>query len=273
MGGGKNDEERRARASLIDTTVPNPARVGDYLYGGRNNFEADRKIARAMVAVAPVVSAIAPAARAFHQRVVRYLVAEAGVRQFLDIGTSLEAPGNTHDVAQSMDPSCRILYVDNDPVVLAHARALMKSTTEGVTSYLDTDVREPGLIIAGARDTIDFGQPVAVLLLATLAFVPATSEAAEIVSALMAATRPGSYLVLYHQASDLNPAISTAARRWNRQSSRPVTLRSKDEIAAMAAGLRLVPPGLVPVCDWRPEPGDPRFEDVVPVYGLVARKP
>jgi len=267
------DKERRARAALIDTAAPNPARVGDYLYGGRNNFEADRRVARAMVAVAPVVGAIAPAARAFHQRAVRFLVAEAGVRQFLDIGTGLQTVGNTHDVAQSLDPRCRVLYVDDDPVVLAHARALMGSTPEGLTRCLDADVHDPVQIIDGARDTLDFGRPVAVMLLATLAFIPDIEAAAALVSGVLAAAAPGSYVVVYHQASDLNPALQIAARRWNRQSSRQVTLRSADEIAGLVKGLDLVPPGLVPVCEWRPDPGDPQFEDVVPLHGLVARKP
>ncbi len=268
-----DDKERRARAALIDTTAPNPARVGDYLFGGRNNFEADRKIAQAMIAVAPVVGALAPAMRAFHQRVVRYLVAEAGVRQFLDIGTGLETTGNTHDVAQSIDPRCRVVYVDSDPVVLAHARALMRSTAQGATRCVDGDVRDAEAILAGARETLDFGRPVAVMLLATLTFTPDTAAAGALVSALLAATVPGSYVALYHQASDLHPALPIAVRRWNRQASRRVTLRSADEIAGLIAGLDMVPPGLVPICEWRPEPADPRFEDVVPVHGVVARKP
>lgn len=268
-----NDDERRARAALIDTSSPNPARVGDYLYGGRNNFEADRKIARAMLAVAPIVGLLASAMRAFHQRVVRYLVTEAGVRQFLDVGTGLETTGNTHDVAQSLDPRCRVVYVDSDPVVLAHARALMRSTAEGVTRCVDADVFDSGAILAGAGAFLDFSRPVAVLLMATLTFAPDTTAAASLVSALLAATVPGSYVAIYHQASDLNPALLVAARRWNQQASRPVTLRSAAEVASLVAGLDTVPPGLVPICEWRPEPGDPSFEDVVPVHGVVARRP
>jgi hypothetical protein len=266
-------KERRERAALIDTTMPNPARVGDFLYGGRNNFEADRRVARAMVAVAPVVAAIAPAARAFHQRAVRFLVAEAGVRQFIDIGTGLATAGNTHDVAQSIDPCCRVLYVDDDPVVLSHARALIRSTPEGVTGCLEADLGDPAEIIDGARETIDFGRPVAVMLLATLAFIRDAGTAAALVSGVLAATPPGSYVVLYHQASDLHPALEIAARRWNRHSARQITLRSAAEIGGFAPGLDPVPPGLVPICEWRPDPDDPRFEDVVPLYGLVARKP
>jgi hypothetical protein len=267
-----DDKERRERAALIDTKAPNPARVGDYLYGGRNNFEADRKIAQAMIAVAPVVSALVPAMRAFHRRIMGYLIREAGVRQFLHIGTGLETAGNTHEMAQSMDPRCRVVYVDTDPVVLAHARALMNSTAEGVIRCVDADVCDPAEIIAGARDYLDFGRPVAVLLMSTLAFMPDTAEVTGLVSSLAGQTVPGSYVAIRHQASDLNPALANAARRWNRQSSPQVTLRSADEIASLVDGLDLVAPGLVPVCEWRPEPGDPHFEDVVPVYGLVARR-
>lgn len=268
-----DDEERRARAALIDTTVPNHARVGDYLFGGRNNFEADRKIARAMIAMAPIVGTLAPAMRAFHQCVVRYLVTEVGVRQFLDIGTGLVPVGNTHDVAQSIDSRCRVVYVDTDPVVLAHARALMKSAPEGVIGCLDADVRDPAAIIAGARDSLDFRRPIAILLLATLTFVADTAVAAGIVSDLLDETICGSHVAIYHQAADLHPALLAATRRWNRQASRHVTLRSKDEVASLVAGMELVPPGLVPICEWRREPSDPSFEDVVPVHGVVARKP
>lgn len=268
-----NDDERRARAALIDTNAPNPARVGDYLYGGRDNFEADRKVARAMMTVAPVVGALQPAMRAFRQRVVRYLVAEAGVRQFLDIGIGLQmTTGSTHAVAQSIDPRCRIVYVDSDPVVLAHARALVRSTAEGAARCVDADIFDPAAIMAGARGTLDFARPVA-LLLATLAFTPDTAAAAAMVSSLLAAMVPSSYVAIHHQASDLHPALGLAVRRWNRQAARKVTLRSADEIASLVAGLDVVPPGLVPICEWRPEPGDPSFEDVVPVHGVVARRP
>jgi hypothetical protein len=267
------DATRRAKAARIDPTVPNIARVGDYLEGGRNNFEADRRAARALVAAAPVVGTIGPAARAFHQRALRYLAAEAGVRQFLDIGTGLATSGNTHEVAQSADPSCRIVYVDNDPMVLAHGRALMRSAPAGAVSFVDAEVDDPVTIVADARQTLDFGQPVAVMLLFTLAHVEGTARAAAIVSALMAAVPSGSYLAIYHLASDLDPALPAVVRRWNRQSALRVRLRSRAEVAAVVAGLDPISPGLVPICEWRPAPTDPRFEDVVPVHAVVARKP
>jgi hypothetical protein len=267
-----DDKARRARAALIDTTVPNPARVGDYLYGGRNNFEADRNIAQAMIAVSPVVKSLVPAMRAFHTRAVRYLVAEAGVRQFLDIGTSLVVSGGTHEIAQAIDPACRVVYVDDDPVVLAHARALITSTPGGAVHCLDASARDVSEIIAGTLDTFDFGQPIAVLLLATLTFIADTAVAAKIVASLLSAMAPGSHVVIYHQARDLHPSLLIALRRWNIKASRKVTVRSRAEVASLVAGLELVPPGLVPICEWRPNCGDPSFEDVVPVYALVARK-
>jgi len=272
---GGSDRTRRDKAELIDTTVPNPARAVDYVHGGTNNFEADRKAVRAMLAVAPVAGMLAPAEHAFHRRVVRFLVAEAGVRQFLDIGTSLAVDGNTHDVAQSMDPRCRVVYVDSDPMVLAHARALLRSRPEGAVGYLDEDTRDSGAIIAGAAATLDFARPVAVMLTAmsTLAYIADPTAASALVSSLLAAMPSGSYLALYHLASDLHPAMAAVARRWNQASSQPVTPRSREQVATLVAGLDLVPPGLVPICDWRPAADDPSFADVVPVYGVVARKP
>ncbi len=275
MDDWREDTTRRARAELIDTAVPDAARAADYLNGGRDNFEADRRAVRAMTAVAPVVAAIVPAVRAFHRRVVRYLVTEAGVRQLIDVGPGLAQSGRTHEVAQSADPRCRIVYASSDPMVLAHSRALTRSTRAGVIDCVDAHIRDPAAIMAGARRTLDFGQPVAVLLLSTstLSFVADTAAAAAQVSALVSAIPPGSYIALYHQASDLYPAMREAARRWNQVSPQLVTHRSRDEVASFVAGLELVPPGLVPVCDWRPAPGDPRFDDVVPVYTVAARKP
>ena len=269
------DATRRAKAALISTLVPNAKRVADYMYGGQNNFEADRKAARSLAAAAPVVGAIAPAVRGFQQRALRFLVLEAGIRQFLDIGTDLPLVGSTHDVAQSLVAECRIAYVDNDPMVLSHARALMKSAPGGVVGYVDADVREPGAIVAGAKGTLDFGQPIAVLLLFTLAYVIDDGEAAEVVSSLMAAVPSGSFLAIYHLASDLDPALGEAARMWNKMMpTQTIALRSEAEVADLVAGLDPVPPGLVPVTDWRPA-ADPRSDRPasVPVYGVVARKP
>ena len=268
-----HDSTRLAKAALIDTTVPNAARVGDYLYGGRDNFEADRRAVRAVVAAAPAVGTILPATRAFHQRVVRYLAAEAGIRQFLDIGTTLQTTGNTHETAQSLAPDCRVVYVDDDPMVLGHARALLTSAGDGEVASLDANLMDPRTIVSGAAETLDFSEPIAILLRATLTYVLSDAAAVAIMRALVAAVIAGSHVEFYHQASDLDPAMPTAVQRWNAMSSQPITLRSRAQLTALLAGLDLVPPGLVPVTDWHPAPDDPRFQHAVPVYGVVARKP
>jgi hypothetical protein len=266
------DATRRAKAALINTNVPNAARVADYLYGGQNNFEADRKAARTLAAAAPGIVDIASAARAFQHRVLHFLVVEAGLRQFLDIGTGLPLVGNTHEVTQSLVPECRIAYVDNDPMVLSHARALMKSAPGGAVGYVDADARDSAAIVAGSAETLDFSQPVAVMLLFTLAYVE-DPDAAAVVRSLMAAVPSGSHVAIYHLASDLDPALEEASRQWNKMiPGQPLTLRSRSEVSGLVAGLDLVPPGLVPITQWRPVPDDPHFERVVPVHAIVARK-
>jgi hypothetical protein len=273
-GDWEEDATRRAKAELINTAVPNAARVADYLYGGQNNFEADRRAARSLAAVAPAVTAIAPHLRAFQQRMLRFLVVEGGIRQFLDIGTGLPLVGSTHEVAQALVPESRVVYVDNDPMVLAHARAEMKSAPGGAIGYVDADVRDPGAIVADAQETLDFSQPVAVLLLFTLAYVEDGAAAAAVVSTTAAAAASGSFVALYHVASDLDPALDDASRQWNKMMpAQPITLRSRSEVAGLVAGLDPVPPGLVPVNEWRPAPGDPSSEGIIPVYAVVARKP
>ena len=267
------DSTRRAKAALIDTTMPNWARVGDALIGGRDNFEADRKAVRMLAAAAPVVGAIPAAARAFRQRVVRYLVAEAGIRQFLDVGTSLAMSGNTHEVAQSLAPDCRVVYIDDDPMVLAHARAQLASAPDGAVAALDANPRDPAAILAAAAETLDLGRPVAILLMATLSFVLDDASASRIVRSLAGAATAGSHVALYHQASDLDPAMSVAAGRWNAMSGPPRHPPLPRALTGLLSGLDPVPPGFVPVTEWRPAPDDPRFERLVPVYGAVARKP
>lgn len=273
------DATRRAKAPLISTLVPNAKRVADYMYGGQNNFEADRKAARSLAATAPVVGRIAPAVRGFQQRALRFLVLEGGIRQFLDIGTDLPLVGSTHDVAQSIAPESRIAYVDNDPMVLSHARALMKSDVRGVVGYVDADVRDPAAIVAGAQGILDFSQPIAVLLLFTLAYVQDAEEAAKVVSSLMTAVPSGSFIAIYHLASDLDATMDEAARMWNKMMpTQCISLRSSAEVGTLVSGLVPVQPGLVPVTDWRPDIdsslGRPDFVPApVPVYGVVARKP
>ena len=181
----------------IDTRLANVARAWNYMVGGKDNFEADREAARQLMEVAPVIRIAAPASRAFLGRAVRYLAAEAGIRQFLDIGTGLPTAGNTHEIAQAVAPECRVVYVDNDPVVLVHARALLTSDPAGATSYVDADARDPDTIVSQAGATLDFGQPVAIMMVDLLNFID--DEAADsIVSRLTAAVVPGSYLAIMH---------------------------------------------------------------------------
>ncbi|HEY0933007.1 MAG TPA: SAM-dependent methyltransferase [Trebonia sp.] len=277
------DAVRRAQAARIDTAAPNPARVADFLNGGRSNFEADRRVARVMLAAAPAIAAIVPAVLAFQQRAVRFLALEAGIRQFLDIGTGLPGAEISRDTAQSVDPACRVVYVDNDPMVLSYVRAYARSTAQGAIAALDAKATDPEALLAGAAATLDLGQPVAVLLPATLMFVSSARRAAGIVSALLAALSRGSCLALCHVASDLDPALEAGALEWNRMAPGQITPRSRAEVAGLVAGLDLVDPGLVPVDQWRPAdqgspadqgrpaPGGGRRDEEAPVYAVLAR--
>ncbi len=262
---------RQVKLTQIDTTVPNVARVWNYLVGGRDNFDADRKAARQLIAVAPVMGDVAPASRAFLRRVVTYLAGEAGIRQFLDIGTGMPTAGNTHEIAQAVAPESRIVYVDNDPVVLVHARALLRSSPEGVTSYIDADAREPGKIIASAQETLDFDQPIAIVMIDVLNFIEGTREVGAIIRTLLDAVPSGSYIALMQPAAD--EGLLIAQRRWNQISPVSVWLRDRDEVAGWLDGLEVVEPGIVDVDEWRPADGDPEYPDGMPLYGVVARKP
>ena len=267
------DAIRREKAARIDPAVPNAARVADFLNGERNNFEADRKAARVMLSTAPAIAAIVPAVLAFQQRAVRFLALEAGIRQFLDVGTGFPGVENSRDIAQSVDPACRVVYVDNDPMVLSYVRAFSRSTAQGAIAALEAKLTDPAALLAGAAATLDFRRPVAVLLPSTLPFIPSTARVAAVVSALLAALSPGSYLALCHMAGDLDPALRAGAEHWNRISPQPVTLRSRAEVAGLTAGLDLVAPGLVPVNEWRPASGGTRPDGLAPVYAVLARKP
>jgi len=259
------------------------ARVWDYLTGGRDNFDADRKAARQLVKAAPSMEHAGRAARDFLARATRYLAEEIGIRQFLDIGIGIPAPGNIHDTAQAVAPSCRVVCVDNDPVVLSHARALLRPAPGGATSFVDADVRKPGKILAEAGDTLDFARPVAVVMNHLLNYVPRDAEVRSILDTVMDAACPGSHLVVLHPASDLDPGLPEAARRWNKISTAQVVLRGQSEVAAWFSGLDLLDPGVVPVTDWRPDAapasssataGSPGGDSlpVIPLYGAVGRK-
>jgi S-adenosyl methyltransferase len=265
---------RRARPGLIDATVPNPARTADYLHGGQAHFAADRAVMRAITASVPAVARIPAETLAFRRRVVRYLAAEAGLRQFLDIGAGLIPPGTTHETAQAVDPSCRVFYTDSDPAVLGQARARLTSASSGAVQFELGDIADVDAILTEAKAVLDLSQPTAVLLLPTLVRVPTLVAAARAVSSLLAAVPTGSYIAISHLASDLHPAMAEAARTWNRKVAAPVTPRSRADMQSLVAALEVVPPGVVPVTEWRPEAGaDDGPAALVPLYGVLARKP
>jgi len=261
-------------AAKIDTTVAHPARVYDYWLGGKDNFAADREAAERVLAVTPGLRERVRANRAFLARATRYLAAEAGIRQFLDIGTGIPSGNNTHEVAQAVAPQARVVYVDNDPIVLVHAKALLASGPQGATQYVDGDIRDPAPILAAAASTLDFGQPVALMLLGILHLVPDSEDPYRIVAELMDGLAPGSYLVVSHPASDINAAAQAEAqKRYNERVSTPQQLRTRAEVTRFFDGLDLVPPGVVYVHAWRPDPGDPVPPDGLSAHGGVARKP
>jgi hypothetical protein len=257
----------------IDSSVAHPARVYDYWLGGKDNFAADREAAERVLAVTPGLRERVRAGRAFLVRSVRFLAAEAGIRQFLDVGTGIPAANNTHEVAQSAAPDARVVYVDNDPIVLAHARALLSSSAEGATQYIDSDVRKPDAILAAAAQTLDFSQPIALMLLGIMHLIADDEQPYKVVGDLMAALPSGSYLVLSHPALDINPDQAEAQKRYNERVSTPQTLRTREQVAPFFDGLELVPPGLTYVHAWRPDPGDIVPPDGKSAHGGVARKP
>ena len=257
----------------LDTSVAHPARVYDYWLGGKDNFAADREAAERVLAVTPGLRQRVQANRAFLARAVRYLATEGGIRQFLDIGTGIPSANNTHEVAQATAPDSRVVYVDNDPIVLVHARALLVSAPEGATQYVQGDLREPALILAAAAKTIDFDQPVALLLIGILHLIQDSELPYEIVSDILAALPPGSYLAISHPARGILPGQEEAQRRYNERVSTPQTLRTEPEVARFFDGLELVPPGVVYVHTWRPDPSDPVPQGGVSAYGGLARKP
>ncbi|WP_407561337.1 SAM-dependent methyltransferase [Streptomyces sp. 184] len=267
-----SDDDAPQVSGAIDTSVPHSARVWNYWVGGKDNYEVDRAAGDEVLSVYPQQAEKARACRAFLIRTVRWLAAEAGIRQFLDVGTGLPTENNTHEVAQRVAPDARIVYVDNDPMVLTHARALLTSTPEGVTTYLDADVHDPGSILAQAAGTLDLDRPVALMLLGILGHVEDHTTARTIVRDLLAGLPPGSYLVEYDGTST-SPEYVEALRRYADAGGVPYNLRTPDQIRAYYEGLDLVPPGVVPIPTWRPDPtpfGGPRDVDQ---WGGVGRKP
>jgi S-adenosyl methyltransferase len=257
----------------FDTSVPHIARVYDYWLGGKDNFAADRELGEQTLEAYPNLVFSVRANRAFLARAVRFLAGTAGIRQFLDIGTGIPTANNTHEVAQHIAPDSRIVYVDNDPIVLSHAKALLKSTPQGVCAYLDADLRDPDAILAAAADALDFGRPVGVMLIAVLQFVGDDAEARAIVKRLMDACAAGSYVVISHPASDIDTEQQTEmVRRLNQSVAEKATLRDRASVTRLFDGLELAPPGLVRVSGWRPD-SDLEAARPTGLWGGVARKP
>jgi hypothetical protein len=248
-----NGEIAAGTKRVIDTSVAHSARVHDYWLGGKDNFAADRAAGDAVMEAYPGIVMSVRANRAFLARVVRFLAAEAGIRQFLDIGTGIPAANNTHEVAQAVESSCRVVYVDYDPVVLLHAEALLTSSTAGTVDYLEADLREPQAILERAARILDFSQPVAVMLIAIMHLIVDEDDPYRIVGQLMAAVPAGSYLALSQVASDIEAErMAEAAKRYNRLARETQRHRNHAEVARFFDGLDLVEPGLVPVQQWRP---------------------
>ncbi len=258
----------------FDPEVPSPARIYDYLLGGKDNYPADRQAAHELITAIPDLRTFAQQNRAFLRRVVHYLAAEAGICQFIDIGTGLPSPGNVHEIAQDAAPGAHIVGVDNDPVVLAHGRAMLHGVPN--TAIIEHDVRQPEAILADPQlgKLIDFGQPAGLLLVAVMHFIPDEDDPAGLVARLVSALAPGSYVALTHATADSRPESAQGEKVYERASAQ-ARARTRDQVAAMVAGLDLVEPGLVWAPQWRP--GPPGAADADPgrshVYAVVARKP
>ncbi len=258
----------------FDTSVPSPARMWNYWVGGKDPFAADREAADRVLAAMPSIPAIARSVRAFLIDIVHTLTVDYGVRQFLDVGTGLPTADNTHDVAQKSAPESRIVYADYDPVVLSHARALLTSTPEGKTDYIQADLRDTDTILSVAERTLDFSQPVAILLIAILHFSPDDDDPYAIVKKLMGAVPPGSFLVICHAPSDIHPEqVAEMTRRYNESGAARMRPRSREEVLRFFDGLELIGPGVVPLDEWlRPGQSEPGANALAGYVG-VARKP
>jgi hypothetical protein len=264
-----------AAATLgFDTSVAHPARIWDYFLGGKDNFASDRAAAQDVLEVMPTMALVARAGRAFLAAAVHYLATSGGVSQFLDIGTGLPTANNTHEVAQRANQQARIVYVDNDPIVLTHARALLTSGPEGRTAYVDADIRDTDRILGEAARTLDFSQPVAVMLLAVLHFVPDADDPYKITSRVMEALPSGSFLALSHASSDIETGVVAAGtERYNQRSAVAVTPRTRAQVTRFLDGLEIVDPGVVPLGHWHPGPLQQFDSPGLPTYCAVGRKP
>ena len=256
----------------IDTSVPHSARVWNYWLGGKDNYPVDRMVGDQVMEMFPDITRLARADRAFLGRAVQFLVGEAGIRQFLDVGTGLPTANNTHQVAQSIAPESRIVYVDNDPLVLVHARALLTSTPEGACDYIDADLRHTDKILAEAAKTLDFSQPVALMLLGIMGQVPDSDDPRAIIKRLMNPMPSGSYLAL-SDGVNTSETFTEAVRHYNESSANTYHPRSPEQLTGFFDGLEVVEPGVVPLTTWRPEANPfPEAGDVPGMCG-VGRKP
>jgi hypothetical protein len=264
-------------AQEIDGSRPHAARMYDYFLGGENHFAADREAAAEVLKHSPSVRVAARENRAFLGRAVRYLAAEAGIRQFLDLGSGLPTTNNVHDVAQAAARSARVVYADNDPLVLVHARALLTSEPEGRTAYIHADLRDPAGILSDpvVRDVLDFGQPIALIMAAILHFIRDEDNPRQIIATLLEALPAGSYLAASHLTTEHDTAATAAGQHAMQRAGIPMQKRSSSMFEALAfRGLELVPPGVVLVSEWRPDDAGPRpTPSEVNCYGGVARKP
>jgi len=262
----------------IDTSSPHPARMYDFMIGGKDNFAADREAVERAAAAVPAVRTASRENRAFLGRAVRFLAAEAGVRQFLDIGTGLPTANNVHEIAQRAAPESRVVYADNDPLVLAHARALLASSPEGRTAYIQADLRDPRAILDDpvTRGTLDFAQPIALMLVSVLHFIPDADNPREIIETLLSALPPGSFLAASHvTAEHIQASEASAGGRPYQDAQIPLQARDSEVFAELAfSGLDLVAPGVVLVSEWRPDQTVPQpLPREVNMYGGVAKKP
>ncbi|MGW0699699.1 SAM-dependent methyltransferase [Streptomyces sp. NPDC002867] len=265
-----------ARTDRIDTSRPHPARVYDWFLGGKDNYPVDEELGRQIMGVDGTARHIARTNRWFMQRVTRWMAREAGVRQYLDIGTGIPTEPNLHQIAQAAAPESRVVYADNDPIVLTHAEALLRSTPEGVTDYIQADVREPERILEQARKTLDFTRPVSLSLVALTHFLGDEDRPYDLVEQLVAALPPGSHLVLSQLTADLDPAAVLLGVQMYSAGGVTLVPRTHAEVSRFFDGLELVEPGVVQLTRWHPELAVDETVDedaVISLYGAVARKP
>jgi O-methyltransferase involved in polyketide biosynthesis len=265
----------RLQATEIDTSVSHSARIWNYWLGGKDNYEVDRQVGDQILGFVPELVRSARADRMFLARAVRYLAGEHSIRQFLDIGTGLPTVDNTHEIAQRIAPESRIVYVDNDPLVLIHARALLVGTSEGATTYVEADMRDPDRILQAAASTLDFTQPIAIMMLGIVNFILDDDEALSVIHRLLDAVPSGSYLVISHPTTEVDAEPMTqAVAYWNTQGSAHMTLRTREQLLRLFDQVDLIEPGIVSCSRWRPDVDDPDQPPTeVTHFGGIGHKP